>query len=64
MVIHVPVEQEKVISGLAGFFDLLAQFDYEDHKKLSGLKPAPSDSAPEGAGLVSVENTRADYGKN
>lgn len=57
-------EQETVISGLIGLFDLLAQFDYEDHKKLSGTKPDPSDSAPERSGLVSEENTRAEYGQN
>lgn len=48
------VAEEVIISGLTGFFDLLAQFDYEDHKKLSGLKPDLSASAPEGPGLVSV----------
>lgn len=43
-----------VDDDLVAFFELLAHFDYEDQKKLAGVNPGSSDSAPGGSGLGSA----------
>jgi len=46
-------ESRKVVDGLVGFFDLLAQYDFEDQKIMSGSVPDSSALAPGEPGMGS-----------
>jgi hypothetical protein len=53
MKIEVDKENE-IVTGLAGFFDLLARYDFEDkQREKSGINLDPLVSAPKGSGLNS-----------